>query len=215
MQKFKAWMKKIFTKVNMKKFYFSFIWLMVLLFVVDIVTKWIIIKHFGASHANYGEEIVLIKNFLSITFYTNNGAAFSLLNDARAFWIIVSIVLSGALIAYYVVKYKHLNTVTKVALSLMIAGAIGNMIDRCFYWNSTVGFNGVVDWIQVYLPTGPFPTFNIADSCLVIGVIILLVVLIVDLIKDTLKEGNKEAALKQQNEETKNENNSDHSTESK
>lgn len=215
MQKVKEFFTKIFTKANMKKFYFSFIWLMVLLFVVDIVTKWVIIKHFGASRANFGDEIVLIKNFLSITFFTNNGAAFSLLNDARAFWIIVSIVLTDVLIAFYAVKYKTFNTVTKVSLAMMIAGAFGNMIDRCFYWNNTVGFNGVVDWIQVYLPTGPFPTFNIADSCLVIGVIILVVVLIIDLIKDTLKEGNKDAALKEQNKDNKNENNSDQSTESK
>jgi len=190
----------------MKKFYFSFIWLMVILLVADIVSKWCVINHFGPSHANWGEEVVLIKNFLSVTFYTNNGAAFSLLNDARAFWICVSVVLSGALITYYVLKYKTFNTVTKVALSLMIAGAIGNMIDRCFYWEKTVGFNGVVDWIQVYLPTGPFPTFNLADSCLVIGVVILLVVLLIDLIKDAIKDGNKAPQLKEQK---KDENNQD------
>ena len=204
MQKIKDFFKKIFTKENMKKFYFSFVWLMVLVFVADIASKWIVINHFGASHANGYESVTVVNKFFYIVFRTNEGAAWSLLSDSRTFWIIVSVVLSGGLIAYYIVKYKSHNTWTRAALALMIAGAVGNMIDRCFYWESTTGFSGVVDWLSFYLPTGEFPTFNIADSALVVGVGILVVLLFIDLIKDALKKSEAEQAQLQKQKQQQN-----------
>ena len=185
---------KFFSKETLKKFFFSFIWLAVVVFVIDITTKWAVINHFGADaiRSNTASPIELIPQFLYITGQANNGAAFSLLNNARPFWIVVSVVLTGGLIAYYVLKHKKMNSITKACLMLMIAGAFGNLIDRAFYWENTVGFSGVVDWISVYLGNaiGFFPTFNIADSSLVIGVIILVVVLIIEVIKD-VKERDK------------------------
>ena len=179
--------KKLFSKENLKKFFFSFIWLAVLVFIIDIVTKWVIINHFGPSTiAVGGDYIPVINNFLYITGTANEGAAFSLLNNARWFWIIISVVMSGGLIAYYVIQYKKMTAWVKASLALMIAGAVGNLIDRAFYWEGTVGFNGVVDWIAVWLGSaiGWFPTFNIADASLVIGVLILIVVMVVEIIKE-------------------------------
>lgn len=193
MDKIKTFFKKTFTKENMKKFFFSFIWLIVVVFALDIISKWIVINHFGPTNANTS-RIEVIKDFFYITFVTNEGAAWSIGNSARVLWIIVSVVLSGGLLAYYIVKMKTMTRWMKAAFALMIAGAFGNMIDRCFYWESTTGFSGVVDWLDFYLPTGEFPTFNIADAALVVGVGILLVLLIVDLIKDALKKSEKEEA---------------------
>lgn len=179
---------KFFSKENLKKFFFSFIWLAVVIFVIDICTKWAVINHFGPEAIRTGSSgsIQLIERFLYITAQANNGAAFSLLTNARVFWNIVSVVLTGGLIAYYVFKHKKMNSITKACLMLMIAGAFGNLIDRAFYWEGTVGFSGVVDWISVYLgdKIGFFPTFNIADASLVIGVFMLLVILIIDIVKD-------------------------------
>lgn len=186
-------MKKIFSKENLLRFFYSFIWLAVLVFALDLITKWVVVNHFGveAVKTNTAGYITVIPNFLFITATTNNGAAWSLGDNMRPFWIVVSVVLSGGLIAYYIWKRKTMTSIIRASLMLMIAGAIGNMIDRCFYWEGTVGFSGVVDWIAVWLPWGKwFPYFNIADSALVIGVFILLIVLIIELVKE-VKEKDK------------------------
>lgn len=208
MNKVKDFFKKIFTKENMKKFYFSFIWLMILVFVLDIMSKWLVVNHFNkvTTEGRYG--IRVISNFLYIGLSYNQGAAWSIGagQAGRIIFIIVSVVLGGGLIAYYAYQTrKHkLNTVVKVSLALMIAGAIGNLIDRAFYWESTVGFSGVVDWIQVYFGSfsKSFPTFNIADSALVVGVAILLVYVIIEAIKDGIK-ASKEGQYKYSPEQLK------------
>ena len=204
MEKLKAFFKKIFTKENMKKFFFSFVWLIALVFVLDIVSKWIVVNYFGAANAGNGERIEVIKDFFYIIFQTNEGAAWSLGSSRRVLWIVISIVLSAGLLAYFIKKMKSMTRWMRAAFALMIAGALGNLIDRCFYWESTTGFSGVVDWLDFYLPTGEFPTFNIADSALVVGVGILIVLLIIDIIKDALKKGeNEEAQLKLKKDQQK------------
>lgn len=202
MEKLKAFFKKIFTKENMKKFFFSFVWLIALVFVLDIVSKWIVVNHFGPANAGSSERIEVIKGFFYIIFATNEGAAWSLGSSSRVLWIVISVVLSAGLLAYFIKKMKSMTRWMRAAFALMIAGALGNLIDRCFYWESTTGFSGVVDWLDFYLPTGEFPTFNIADSALVVGVGILIVLLIIDIIKDALKKGeNEEAQLKLKNDQ--------------
>ena len=203
MNKVTSFFKKVFTKENMKKFFFSFIWLAIVVFALDIVSKWIVINHFGGNSDTY-ERVEVIKDFFYIIFVTNEGAAWSLGSSSRVLWIIISVVLSAGLIFYFVKKMKTMTRWMRAALALMIAGAVGNLIDRCFYWESTTGFSGVVDWLEFYLPTGVFPTFNIADSALVVGVGILIVLLIVDLIKDAMQKSEKEEAqLKLKNDQQK------------
>ena len=76
---------------------------------------------------------------------------------------------------------------------LLASGAIGNLIDRAFYWMPITGFDGVIDFIQFYLGGGPskgtsfinpFATFNLADSFLTIGIIYLIVLMVLDSIKE-------------------------------
>lgn len=214
----KEFFKKLFTKENMKKFFFSFIWLMILVFALDIMSKWLVCNHFGkVPTTDKYEMIKIIPNFLYIGLSFNKGAAWSIgagSSAGRIIFIIVSVVLGGALIAYYAYATRKgkLNTVTKISLALMISGAIGNLIDRAFYWDSTVGFSGVIDWISVYFGSYSFPIFNLADSALVVGVIILLVYVIIDSIKDAVKAG-KEGEYKyspkelKEKEQAKNEDN--------
>ena len=172
-----------------KDFLFSFSWLAILVFVIDIVTKW--------SFQNNLEEyqlIPIIDGFFWVTLQHNVGAAFSFLAGSepwkRIILLCISIIMSAAILVYYIIKYKKLNAWYKAALMLMFAGAFGNLIDRAFYWESIVGFNGVIDWIKV---TSWFPVFNIADSALVVGVGIIIVLLIIEIVKDTIKK-NKEGA---------------------
>ena len=205
MKKIGEFFKKVFSKENLKKFYRTYIWLMVLLFVVDIVTKWVVLNHFGVAamdksvHAGVvtkvydngvlvGEysAIQIIKNFVYIGGSINDGAAFSMLAGKRIALLLISLVMTGAFIAYYAIQYKKLTTVYKVALALMIAGAFGNLIDRAFYWPNITGFDGVIDWIIFKFGAngGEFAMFNIADSCLVIGIIVVLIAIIVEEVKE-------------------------------
>ena len=177
----------------LKEVFFSFAWVAVLVFVLDIVSKWIV-----QTHLSVYDEKVVIKNFFSITLSHNTGAAWSMGATGsvamRIVWISVSLVLSGALIFYLVKQYKKLSYLYRLAICLMIGGAVGNLIDRAFYWESTVGFDGVIDWLSFRLFNSyDFPSFNIADSALVIGVILLLVLVIVEVIQDAIKK-NKEGA---------------------
>ena len=217
----KDFLKKTFTKENMKKFYFSFIWLMVLIFAIDIITKWAVVGHFGVEAMTTGigvrdpeDMISVIPGFLYIGGAINPNAAFSLGFSSNEFtnriiFVCISVILSAVLIIYYVKCYKSLSTWLKVGLALMISGAIGNLIDRAFYWPKTVGFSGVIDWIQVIFSNGvPFATFNIADSALVVGVFVLIIVFIVDEVKESIqkaKEGEYKYSPKEREEMKKNE----------
>ncbi len=193
----KAFFKKIFSKESLKKFYSSYIWLMIVLFTIDIVTKWIVLSHFGIPAMESGVRtaaegaITIIPNFCYIGGSINNGAAFSMLAGKRVLLLLISLVMSGAFIAYYIVQYKKLTTIYKVALALMITGGVGNLIDRAFYWESTVGFGGVIDWIQFYFFGWPFAMFNIADSCLVIGIIVILIAMVIDEIKEAKRKAER------------------------
>ena len=195
----KAFFKKIFSKESLLKFYRTYIWLMVLLFVVDIVTKWVVFNHYGAAqmeasvHSDDPNVITIIKNFVYIGGSLNQGAAFSFLYGQRVLLLLISLVMSGGFIAYYVIRYKHLTTIYKVALALMITGGVGNLIDRAFYWPSITGFAGVIDWIifKFGATGGEFAMFNIADSCLVIGIIIIFIAIIIDEVKESKKRRAK------------------------
>ena len=189
MAKIGEFFKKTFSKENLKKFFNTYIWLMLLLFVIDIVTKWVVLKHYGidAMAGGINSEngaIQVIKNFCYIGGSLNKGAAFSMLNNKRVLLLLISLVMTGLFIGYYVFQFKKMETTYKVGLALMIAGAFGNLIDRAFYWESITGFNGVIDWIIFKFGNWEFAMFNIADSCLVIGIIIVLVKMLIDEIKE-------------------------------
>jgi signal peptidase II len=134
------------------------------LFVIalDQFTKWLIVKKL-----EYGESITIIDNFLYITSHRNRGAAWGILQGQMWFFYIITVlVIIG--IVYYIQKAARGNWLFGVSLGLMLGGAIGNFIDR-------VVRKQVVDFINTYIFGYDFPIFNIADSSLVIGVILLMV----------------------------------------
>ena len=222
MSKISAFFKKIFSKESLKKFFRTYIWLMVLLFVIDIVTKWTVMSIFGLDGMIEGRRsdsgaIAVIPGFCYIGGAINNGAAFSLLAGNRIPLLIISIVMSGAFIAYYVIQYKKLNTLYKIALALMITGAFGNLIDRAFYWPSTTGFDGVIDWIIFKFGSWEFAMFNIADACLVIGIIVILIAMIIEEAKEVkarAKRGEYKYSPEQLEKMEKEKNNAEISTKS-
>ena len=183
---------------GLKWFFHSYIWLFVLLFVIDLVTKLVIVNHF--AHTD-NAPIVLLgtedKPFLRIVYAINDKAAFGfgipnqpLAN--RITYCIVAILGSAVIIGIYVWKFKKLNAMFRACLMLMAVGALGNLVDRLFYTPSFLDneVNGVVDWID-FAGIWQF-VFNIADSCVVIGTIMLAIYLIADEVKTTKTNRAKE-----------------------
>jgi signal peptidase II len=134
---------------------------------IDQVTKWLIVKNM-----ELGESITVIENFLYITSHRNRGAAWGILQGQMwFFYIITTIVIIG--IIYYIQKYTKENKVMGIALGLMLGGAIGNFIDRLFR-------KEVVDFINTYIFSYDFPIFNVADSALCVGVVLLFIQMLLE-----------------------------------
>ena len=107
---------------------------------------------------------------LAIRLAYNSGAAFSFLSDAsgwqRWFFIVLSIVVVGILIVW-LRRLPSGQTMTALALALILGGAAGNLVDRLLYGH-------VIDFIDVYYGSWHWPTFNIADSAISAGAFLLL-----------------------------------------
>lgn len=181
-------------------FFNSFIWLAILLLAIDLTTKLVVAANRDYILAQSEQGIILIKGFLAINYVENPNAAFSMgfSNEAvnHVLYIIVALIGAFLIIGYYVWKYKKLNRFVKACLMMMAVGAIGNLIDRCFF-----GFSHfrVVDWINFYGIWGF--NFNIADSSIVVGTIMLIVYLIVSEVKENRqKEALEEAENKEEND---------------
>lgn len=129
---------------------------------LDQFTKWLVVQYMDLR-----QSITLIENVLYLTSHRNPGAAFGILEGKTWFFIIVTIVVVGVII-YYIQRYAKGNTWFGISLGLLLGGAIGNFIDRLL-------FGAVVDFIDVYIFTYNYPIFNVADSALVTGVIMMMI----------------------------------------
>ncbi len=115
-------------------------------------------------------EQIPITGFFNITKAYNYGAAFSFLDNEggwqRWFFTLISLVVSIVL-CVWLYRMKRAEKWLSLSISLILGGAIGNLIDRAWY-----GY--VVDFIQVYWQTSYFPSFNIADAAISCGTVLLL-----------------------------------------
>lgn len=116
-----------------------------------------------------GSSAEFIPGFIRFEYCENTGMAWSLLSDKTFLLTIVSAAMVAILVYFLVRFYKPMPNLIKVAIVIICAGAVGNLIDR-------IAFNYVRDFIAFDFVD--FPVFNIADSCVTIGVIILAVGLI-------------------------------------
>jgi signal peptidase II len=138
--------------------------LAVLIVVLDQLTKqWV------SSSFSYGESLELLP-FLNLTLVHNMGAAFSFLSDAggwqRWFFAIVSLLVSVVLIVW-LSRLPARQYLLATALALVLGGAVGNLWDRVF-----LGY--VVDFVDVYYQKYHWPAFNVADTAITIGAILLI-----------------------------------------
>lgn len=126
-----------------------------------------IVKILVSNYLILGQTIKIINNFFYLTYVQNKGAAFSILIGYRYILIIIAFIF-----LYYlykcIKKQKNLNKLEIISYGLLLGGIIGNLIDRIIY-----GY--VIDYFDFMIFNYNFPIFNLADSFIVIGCIILVI----------------------------------------
>lgn len=141
-----------------------------LMVILDAVTKACV-----ASTMLLHESFAVIEGFFNITYVRNPGAAFGLLATAspgfRAFFFLSVTAVAIILILYYIKKSRADEMLETFSLSLILSGALGNMIDR-------VRFGEVIDFIDIYIGSHHWPAFNVADSAISVGAALLILSLL-------------------------------------
>lgn len=148
----------------MKAFLKRSTWLFIvalLIVVLDQLTKWLVVTNipYGGSWSPWE----WLSPYARIVHWSNTGVAFGMLQGMNPVFIGLAILVSGAIIYYYQQIDKK-DWLIRLALMMELGGAIGNLIDRIRYGH-------VIDFISI----GRFPVFNVADSCITVGVVVLLI----------------------------------------
>ena len=144
----------------------------VLLVGIDRLTKWL-----ASTYVKPNSSINLIsfegREWLNLTYEENTGAAFSILRDKQLFLIILtSIIILGVIILMITKRVK--KPVYIWSFALIVAGGVGNLIDR-------IAYGYVIDFVDVRIIK--FAVFNFADICAVVGTVMLIVFYIIDEVK--------------------------------
>jgi len=129
------------------------------IFTLDRITKMLVVQNLDLYDS--WAPIPVLERLLRITHITNSGAAFGLFENGGNIFMVVAILVALAIV-YYVSTYPSLPGLVQFSLGLQLGGALGNMWDR-------IEFGSVVDFVDI----GFWPIFNVADSSIVIGVLIL------------------------------------------
>jgi len=146
----------------------KFIWvgsIVSIVLVLDQLTKYIV-----QARIRLHDVITVIPGFFNLTHVRNKGAAFGILADLPEFWrstffVVVTVVAVAVIIVLILKAHERLLV---IAFSLIAGGAIGNVIDR-------IRYGEVVDFIQWYVKSYYWPSFNVADSAISIGVGLLAI----------------------------------------
>lgn len=143
----------------------------IIVIALDQLTKWAVVKNMELY-----ESIPVITGWLNITSTRNKGAAFSILQNQTILFIILASIVSIVLI-YMIFKISKSQILLKISLALILGGAIGNLIDR-------IDTGSVIDFIDVQFIN--FAIFNIADSAVVVGSILMIIWVIFSKDQDNL-----------------------------
>ncbi len=142
----------------------KWLWLSVLVLMLDQASKLLV----DASFQLY--ESLPLMPYFNLTYARNTGAAFSFLSDAGGWqrWLFAGLaVVMSSFIGLWLKRLQAHETLMAVSLSLVLGGAIGNLIDR-------VAYGYVIDFLDVYYDSWHWPAFNIADSAICVGVALML-----------------------------------------
>lgn len=168
--------KNILYNINNRKKYLLFFTLLPL--IIDIITKYIV-----KTNMVLYSFIPVIDGLFNIVYVLNPGAAFSFLHDMNESYrqIFFVSITSVAIIVIFYIFLKETTKLNIIGFALILSGAIGNLIDRIF-------IGKVVDFLDFYYKSYHFPAFNVADSCITIGVALIIINLI--FIKDNKNVDN-------------------------
>ena len=136
----------------------SFSLIALLIVILDQLTKFLVIKNFRIN-----ETLLIINKIFHLTYVQNTGAGFGILKGFEVLLIIISLIVIG-FIVYYIKKIKENERLLQILLAFVLAGTIGNLIDR-------IRLGYVVDFLDFRI----WPVFNIADSFITIGIIGLII----------------------------------------
>lgn len=143
------------------------LWLLLSLLAIGL-DQWT--KSIATAHLTYGEPVPVLP-MLNWTLLHNYGAAFSMLSDAGGWqrWLFTGLaVLVSGIFTVWLLRLPKNTTVLALGIALVLGGAVGNLIDR-------ISLGYVVDFIHVYYQDSHFPAFNIADSAITLGTILLII----------------------------------------
>ena len=135
-----------------------------LVIVFDQVSKWLMVSWLSLY------ETVVVMPYFNLTMAHNEGAAFSFLSEAGGWqrWVFIGLALVISIVLLvWLAKLKPTEKLEAISLSLILGGAIGNVIDR-------ISYGYVIDFIDLYIGHNHWPVFNIADSAICIGAILLV-----------------------------------------
>jgi signal peptidase II len=136
-----------------------------LVIVLDQLSKYLVVQRFKLH-----ESVRIIPGFFDLTYVRNPGAAFGILASAQGFWRVaffIAVSLAALAVIIALIRTSH-DRLPLTAFALIAGGAVGNLIDR-------VRFGEVVDFIEWYYRSYHWPTFNIADSAITVGVALLAI----------------------------------------
>ncbi len=140
------------------------LWLSLLVVALDQFAKQVVESVFTLY------ESMAVLPFINLTLVYNEGAAFSFLSDQggwqRWFFVLLALVVTAVLISW-LRRLGREEQLVAVALSFIIGGAVGNLIDRVIYGH-------VIDFVDLYYAGWHWPAFNVADSAIVLGVALML-----------------------------------------
>lgn len=139
-----------------------------------IVTLDQISKNMAVKYLMDSSPIVIIKDHFELRYVQNYGAAFGILQQKRILFIIITTIVILSIIFYLYKNFNVLSNFAKFSITIFLAGAIGNFIDRL-----RLGY--VIDFLRVNLiKSYDFPVFNIADIFIVVGTILIVFVVLFD-----------------------------------
>jgi signal peptidase II len=129
-------------------------------------------KHLAATRIGLYRNVQIIPGFFRLTHTENTGAAFSLFADSPSHWktafLIGFSIVAMVIVAVLLWKQSRALTISGIAYSLILGGAIGNLWDR-------VAHGRVVDFLLFYVKQYQWPVFNLADSAIVVGASLLVI----------------------------------------
>jgi len=145
------------------KYYF----ITLLILAADFISKWVVEAKLFLEERNE-----IIPGFLRLCLTHNTGVAFGIFNDVQSVWkpyvLAGMAIIAIIIIVIYAIRMPKNRKLLQLALAITLGGILGNFVDRIFH-----GF--VVDYIDFYIKDFDWPTFNIADSAITIGIVLLLI----------------------------------------